>query len=195
MNFLAHLYLSGDNPKITVGNFIGDFVKGAQIEIYDEEIKTGILLHREIDSFTDNHPVVMNSKKRLRPTFRHYSPVIVDVFYDHFLASDWHLYEKKDLREFTNGFYALISEYAEIIPEKVNHMLIYMKRDDWLYHYRQKEGIQRALAGMARRTPFDSKMEMAVDYLNKDYEKYKAEFHAFFPELAQHCAEFLKSLK
>src|SRR5450432_1821563 len=90
MNFLAHLYLSGDNPQVMIGNFIGDFVKGKNLtERFDTDVAKGIALHREIDWFTDTHIVVKQSKDRLRPKYRHYAGVIVDIFYDHFLAKNW----------------------------------------------------------------------------------------------------------
>src|SRR5277367_1527199 len=101
MNFLAHLYLSGDNPKIKTGNFIGDFVKGKNLaDRFEKDIAKGIVLHREIDWFTDRHPVVKQSKDRLREKYRHYSGVIVDVFYDHFLARNWINYSSKSLSDF-----------------------------------------------------------------------------------------------
>ena len=100
MNFLAHIYLSQGHPKVTIGNFIGDFVKGTQIDRYDDEIRKGILLHRAIDHFTDTHEIVKKSKDRLRGNFRHYAPVIVDVFYDHILAREWKKYAQEDLNDF-----------------------------------------------------------------------------------------------
>ena len=103
MNFLAHIYLSFENPKILVGNFIGDFVKGKKLELYGDEIQKGILLHREIDDYTDSHPIVLETKKRLRPNYHHYAPVISDVYYDHFLASLWSNYHKTPLIEYTTG--------------------------------------------------------------------------------------------
>ena len=90
MNFLAHIYLSGDDPNIQLGNFIGDFVKGRNlVEQFGHEIAKGIELHRAIDEFTDKHPIVKLSKVRLREKYRHYAPVIVDIFYDHYLAKNW----------------------------------------------------------------------------------------------------------
>ena len=101
MNFLAHLYLSGDNPKVKVGNFIGDFVKGKNLkDRFEADIARGIGLHREIDWFTDTHSIVKQSKDRLRPKYRHYSGVIVDIFYDHFLAKNWDRYSKQLLPDF-----------------------------------------------------------------------------------------------
>ena len=193
MNFLAHIFLSDKDHEIMTGNFIGDFVKGAQMDEYPDKIKTGILLHRQIDLFTDTHPIVKKSKERLRPEFRHYSPVIVDVFYDHYLARDWNKFSSKTLAEYTAEFYETISTFKNLLPQSANHMLTYMKRDNWLYNYQFTEGIHRALSGMARRTPFDSKMEHAVTFLKKDYDAFSDEFHEFFPELRQRAADFLSS--
>ncbi len=192
MNFLAHLLLSGENDKVKIGNFIGDFVKGNQIENYEEDIQFGIRLHREIDSFTDSHPVVLKSKKRLRPTFGHYSPVIVDVFYDHFLAKNWSTFSSTDLKEFTVQFYQMISNYSSVIPQAVNNMLVYMSQKNWLYNYQFIDGIDRALTGMSKRTKFNSKMEVAALSLKENYAEFESEFHQFFPELQKHTQSFFK---
>ena len=192
MNFLAHIYLSRHNDLLKIGNFIGDFVKGRAIENYSSEVQKGIRIHRKIDEYTDNHPIVLKSKKRLRPKYRHYAPVIVDVYYDHFLASLWSNYSEHDLKQYCQNFYDLTEEYHDIIPPKAQYMLGYMKRDNWLYHYHLTEGINRALSGMARRTTFESKMEHATKNLVENYEDYRDEFHRFFPHLQQHCLEFIE---
>lgn len=190
MNFLAHLLLSGNNERVMVGNFIGDFVKGAQIENFGEEIQKGIRLHRSIDEYTDTHPVVFTSKKRLRSKFRHYAPVIVDVFYDHFIARDWHIYAGEPLLEFTHRFYETMKKYSDKIPQAVNEMLKYMMANNWLYHYQYIEGIDKALTGMSKRTKFDSKMEDAARVLEAYYEEFEKEFKEFFPDLQQHVHNF-----
>ena len=195
VNFLAHLYLSGDNDEIMVGNFIGDFVKGNRLNNFSPEIKKGIQLHRAIDHFTDTHDVVKVSKLKLRPEFRHYSPVIADVFYDHFLAKDWLKFSKIPLLKFTEDFYRKIEKFKAIVPSEVNRMVGYMKRDNWLYNYQWTEGIHRAFSGMARRTTFESKMEFATKNLELNYEAYNWEFHKFFPDLQNHCGDFLKAEK
>lgn len=194
MNFLAHVYLSGPDTHVRVGNFIGDFVKGAQLDTYPNGIRTGILLHRFIDHYTDTHPVVTQSKTRLRPAFRHYAPVIVDVFYDHFLAKDWQVYSEVPLEDFTQTFYEQIHGFRPIIPDQAAHMLTYMRRDNWLLNYRLKEGIHKALSGMARRTPYDSKMEIAVQHLEMDYDAFAEEFHTFFPDLQEQARKHLEEL-
>ena len=191
MNFLAHLFLSGENEKVKVGNFIGDFVKGNQLEKYEAEIQLGIKLHREIDHYTDSHPIVLESKKRLRPTFSHYSPVIVDVYYDHFLAKNWNKFMQVELKHYTTKFYQMIKGYSNVIPQAVNNMLVYMSETDWLYNYQFLEGIDRALTGMSRRTKFESKMEVAAKSLEEHYDLYENEFRIFFPQLQSHVTKIL----
>lgn len=192
MNFLAHLYLSGDNEKVLVGNFIGDFVKGSQMKEYAEEIQKGIRLHRSIDHFTDNHQTVLKSKIRLREKFRHYAPVIVDVFYDHFLAKNWSTFSNIPLKEYTENFYQLIKGYFNIIPKNVIHMLGFMSRDNWLYQYQFIEGIDRALTGMSKRTKYENKMDEASKSLKEHYAEFEQEFNQFFPELQHHVSNFEK---
>jgi acyl carrier protein phosphodiesterase len=188
MNFLAHLYLSGDNTKIMVGNFIGDFVKGRNaLEKFESEIIKGIEFHRAIDAFTDTHPIVSQSKDRLRPKYRHYSGVITDVFYDHYLAKNWSAYHAESLPDFADHAYQIIKSFDEILPLAVKQMLPYMIKGNWLVNYANVEGIHRALSGMSQRTPYESKMDEATTDLIENYTQFKAEFDIFFPLLAAHC--------
>ena len=194
MNFLAHLYLSGDNTSVMLGNFIGDFVKGKNlIEKVGPEMAKGIELHREIDFFTDNHPVVTQSKKRLRPKYRHYSSVIVDVFYDHYLAKNWKDYHHQLLPDYADRVYNLIQKNNALLPERVNMMMPYMIKGNWLVNYATLDGIHRALSGMTRRTPYESKMDESISDLTENYEEFKTEFITFFPELRKHCKDWLGS--
>ncbi|HIN38704.1 MAG TPA: DUF479 domain-containing protein [Flavobacteriales bacterium] len=194
MNFLAHLLLSGANDEIRIGNFIADSVKGSDLSKFSATVQTGILLHRKIDHYTDNHPVVMKSKVRLRPQFHKYSPVIVDVFYDHFLAKNWNNYASQPLEEFIACAYKLLSDNFELIPGRTQMMLPYMIKDNWLLHYREIEGIRRALTGMARRSKFESKMEYATISLEKNYKQFQEEFETFFPELITKAEQWTEEL-
>ena len=189
MNFLAHVYLSGKSKPRLVGNFMGDFVKGAQIEQLPSEIAGGVRLHRAIDSFTDAHAVVAQSKDRLRAKYRHYAGVIVDMYYDHFLAKLWEDYHAVALRPFTQQVYASLRSHWEILPERARYMLPYMEKQNWLLAYAQAEGVNRALSGMAQRTSFESGMEQAVHDLLRSYADFEAEFQAFFPELIEFVRE------
>ena len=153
------------------------------MEQFEPEIARGIALHRAIDEFTDSHPIVTVSKNRLRPTYRHYSAVIVDMFYDHLLAKNWELYYKEFLPDFAERNYLILEEFHTILPEGVKYMLPYMTKGNWLVNYARLEGIERALSGMARRSKYDSKMELAVEDLKKYYDEFTQEFSIFYPEL------------
>lgn len=193
MNFLAHISLSGDNPKIMVGNFIGDFVKGRNLlEQFEPEIARGIALHRAIDEFTDSHPIVTVSKNRLRPTYRHYSAVIVDMFYDHLLAKNWEQYYTDFLPDFAERSYHTLEKFHHILPEGVKFMLPYMTKGNWLVNYARMEGIERALTGMARRSKHESKMELAVEDLKKNYDDFTQEFSIFYPQLQAFSKNWLE---
>lgn len=184
MNFLAHAYLSPDNKKILLGNFIGDFIKGRQaLNKYDPEVIRGVELHRAIDEFTDDHPVVHESKNRLRSTYRHYAGVIVDVFYDHFLAMHWNKFHHEPLEKFATDTYRSIETFSAVLPLPFKRMLPYMISGNWLVNYQQIAGVHRALSGMATRTPYISKMEQASGDLQKYYDEFNHEFEVFFPEL------------
>lgn len=184
MNFLAHVYLSGNNQELMIGNFIGDFVKAKDLnQRFSADIVRGIELHWAIDEFTDKHDVVQQSKNRLRPKYRHYSGVIVDMFYDHFLAKNWSEFHESSLEDFALRFYDILNKNEAILPRDVQRMMPYMIRGNWFLNYGYKEGIHRALSGMSRRTSFDSKMDEAVVDLSKHYPLFENEFKAFFPKL------------
>ena len=183
MNFLAHIYLSFDDPQITLGNFMADSIRGRDYLHLPERIQKGVLLHRAIDTFTDTHPITRKSSKRLHSRYRHYSMVIVDIYYDHFLARNWDAYSDISLEDFTENFYTLLEENMHLMPETVQRMTPYMISDNWLLSYRELEGIHRVLKGLNRRTGLKSGMDMAVEELADFYGEFEAEFTAFFDEL------------
>jgi len=193
MNFLAHLYLSGDNEEIIVGNFIADHVKGNNSFKFSKGIQNGILLHREIDTYTDSHPIFLQSKSRLAGKYRKYAGVIVDMFYDHFLSANWELYSEQSLEEFTSQIHDVIIKRYPILPHKSQQFIAYMNKFNWLKGYGTIGGLSRALKGMATRTPFESKMEYAVEDLTNNYELFKKEFQDFFPEVIEYADEYLKT--
>lgn len=196
MNFLAHAYLSGEHRKILVGNFTGDFIKGKQaLARYEPDIIRGVELHRAIDEFTDAHPVVHQSKDRLRAGYRHYAGVIVDVFYDHFLAAEWPTYHAATLEKFASGIYRTLEDFSSVLPTTFKRMLPYMINGNWLVNYREIQGIHRSLSGMASRTPYESRMEFASRDLEKHYDAFRDEFTSFFPELKTFAAEWLAGNK
>ncbi|HMB62259.1 MAG TPA: acyl carrier protein phosphodiesterase [Eudoraea sp.] len=183
MNFLAHIYLSFEDEEIAIGNFIADSIRGKNYKHLPPRIQKGVLLHRAIDTYTDAHPIHRKSSKRLHKHFSHYSRVIVDIFYDHFLAKNWARYSQVPLELFVEGFYELLKANFEIMPDGVKRMMPYMIADNWLYNYSRLEGIERVLNGMNRRTKNKSKMNFAIIDLKEHYDDFEKEFTSFFEEL------------
>ena len=193
MNYLAHIFLSGDEQDLMVGNFIADAVKGKQIDEYEEGIQQGIKLHRAIDTFTDSHAITKQSKQRLYDKYRHYAGVIVDIYYDHFLAQNWATYHASHLQEYTVEVYGILEDYNSILPDRIKYMLQYMVPQNWLLNYAHFEGIERVLTGMSNRTKFDSGMEYAINELKEHYSLFEQEFEAFFPLLQEYVEETIQS--
>lgn len=183
MNFLAHLYLSGADEQRMIGNFIADHVRGSSINQLPPDIRHGVQLHRKIDHYTDHHPVVAETKSRLRPVVGKYAPVVADIFYDHFLARNWNRFSDTPLEAFAGSFYKLISRHDEWIPERTKRMLSFMIPGNWLVSYAEIEGIERVLKGMSRRAAFVNDMDMGGLELKKNYNDYQDEFNRFFPDL------------
>ncbi|SHF89680.1 Acyl carrier protein phosphodiesterase [Salegentibacter echinorum] len=183
MNFLAHIYLSGDDDELKIGNFIADSVKGKQYLKYPERIQKGIILHRAIDSFTDTHPIVSQSVSKLFDKYGHYSRVIMDVLYDHFLAANWKNYSDIWLKTYTEDFYKLLQDNYKVLPKKVQNFLPYMVSQNWLYSYRTIDGIEKILSQMGRRITHPVAMNLAVNELREFYSEFEEEFNAFFEEL------------
>ncbi len=186
MNFLSHLHLSGDSEGLIIGNYIADSVKGSAYNKFSHEIQQGILLHRKIDAFTDIHPTVGQSKKRLREKYKKYSSVIVDIYYDHYLASNWKHYSTVDLQNFSSNIYKIVERHHDILPEKSQRFTKYMMQYNILYAYSTFDGIERVLQGMARRSKFESNMEYAIADLKENYHLFGEEFKSFYPELKRY---------
>ena len=194
MNFLAHIYLSGNDKAITIGNFIADGIYGKQYKKFPKDIQTGIILHREIDTFTDAHKTVRQSTKRLHKNYSHYSGVIVDILYDHFLAKNWNNYSDVPLEEYVDDFYDTLKDSFEILPTRVQKMMPYMIADNWLLSYASIGGIQRVLNGMNRRIKNIDNMNEATEELEEFYEEFESEFTAFFAELISFSSSKLLEL-
>ena len=183
MNFLAHIYLSFDDEEITLGNFFADHIRGNKFGHLPIKIQKGILLHREIDTFTDSHPTVRKSSKRLHKNYSHYSRVIVDIYYDHFLAKNWSDYSDVPLDEYVENFYNLLEDNYDVLPMATKRMMPYMMADNWLLNYANLAGINNVLHGMNRRTKNKSKMNFAILDLEEHYTEFENEFTSFFEEL------------
>lgn len=191
MNFLAHIYLSGDNDLIKIGNFMADGIRGKQFKNYPLEVQKGIVLHRAIDTFTDAHPVFRQSTKKLHSRYHHYAGVIVDVFYDHFLAKNWVNYSDEDLDDYVAAFYQSLSDNIPILSERTITIMPYMIKQNWLLSYQTIEGIDKILTQMDSRTKNQSKMRFASEELTEFYTEFEQDFTLFFEDLRAHAKQKL----
>jgi acyl carrier protein phosphodiesterase len=193
MNFLAHLYLSQNNKNIMIGNFIADHIKGNQFNHYNDEIKKGIFLHREIDTFTDAHEIVRKSKRRLHERYKHYDGVIIDIFYDYFLAKNWEMYSNISLQDYANNVYELLTTNHEILPLKSQQFVKYLIEYNMLFNYQFENGIERVLNGMNNRTKGKSQMNLAIEDLRNLHQEFEEDFFLFFRDLQEFTNEKLKN--
>lgn len=189
MNFLAHIYLSGNNDLVKIGNFMADGIRGKQFESYPLDVQKGISLHRAIDTFTDAHPIFRESTKKLHARYHHYAGVIVDVFYDHFLAKNWTIYSDENLEDFIQRFYQSLKDNSNILSERTAGFMAVMFRENWLLSYKTVEGISTILTQMDRRTKNQSQMRYAAQELQQYYAEFENEFTLFFEELRAHANE------
>lgn len=185
MNFLAHIYLSGNDDLLKIGNFIADTIRGKQYLDYPEMMQKGILLHRRIDTFTDEHLIFRRSKKRLIAEFGHYSGVIVDIFYDYFLAKNWQKYSEEPLNEYVQDFYMLLQQHKHLLNERANYLIFYMIKENWLESYQTLEGIEKIFYQMDRRTDFRSKMRLAPQFLQNNETDFEQDFFQFFSDISK----------
>lgn len=189
MNYLAHFYLSDNKEGLIIGNYIADDVKGKDFSNYSEEVQKGILLHRKIDDYTDSHDDVFKSKERIREHQRKYSPVVIDVFYDYFLAKNWAIYSEDDLHDFTLNIYKVLFKKISRLPMDSQVRLPFMAKSNWLYNSRKVAGIQKALTGLSKRTSYDNNMDQAHLLLVELEDEFQTDFESFFPDLITHVKQ------
>ena len=193
MNYLAHAYLSFNQPELLVGNMISDHVKGRKQYDYAEGILKGIKLHRAIDSFTDEHEATRQAKEYFRKDYRLYAGAFVDVVYDHYLALDTNSFASDDDLQATASFtYDTLQDYEAILPEKFQPMLPYMKAQNWLYNYQFKWGIEKSLAGVVRRSKYLEESARAFATFETNYVALKECYCIFFPELKTMAQKLLR---
>jgi acyl carrier protein phosphodiesterase len=195
MNYLAHAWLSFNQPQILVGNMISDFIKGKKQFDYPNIIQKGIQLHRAIDNFTDTHEATQQLKLFFKPQYRLYAGAFADVVYDHFLAIDESEFlTDADLNQFATTTYQILETNYTILPEVFQKMLPYMKEYNWLYNYRYKWGIEKSFAGLARRARYLPETAVAFELFNENYDAMQFIYQQFFPEIKTFAAHQMQQL-
>ena len=185
MNYLAHLYLSAPTEDAWLGSLLGDFVKGPLDQRYSQHITYAIALHRRIDSFTDAHPVVLRSKSRVSAVRRRYAGIMIDMFYDHFLASNWSEFHDEPLKVFTARIYEILRNRSAILPDQLNYMAPRMTQSDWLASYAHIDSIHSALDRMGNRLKRDNRLLNSADELRDHYAALESDFRIFMPQVVQ----------
>jgi acyl carrier protein phosphodiesterase len=183
MNYLAHIYLSGDSDEIMLGNFIGDYVKGNKHMHYPEQVAFGIRLHRSIDLFTDQHSDVRRCINLLKPGYGRYAGIVVDVFLDHFLAANWNDYSEYTLHQFARHAHAVFLSNFGLLPFRVKQFLPFLIQHKRLESYAERENLYQVLEIMSRRTSLPANSQWAMQILFQEYEQFGALFRSFFAEM------------
>ena len=183
MNFLAHAYLSFNHPELLVGNMISDFVKGKKKFDYAPSIQQGIVLHREIDTFTDVHAATKNAITFLKPAVGLYAGAFVDVAFDHFLANDPHEFSDFSLRQHASDTYKTLSTFSTVLPFDFQRMFPFMVSQNWLYNYKNISGTESSFGGVVRRAKYLSSSKEVFELFRLHYSALQECYNEFFPEL------------
>ncbi|MFT6336979.1 MAG: acyl carrier protein phosphodiesterase [Saprospiraceae bacterium] len=193
MNFLAHMFLTYGDKKLTVGNYVADFIRNRDLVLFPKKVVKGIMLHRHIDHYTDTHEEVLRSTRKLRKRHKKYAPVVIDVFYDYILSKNWETYTNVPIREFADEIYVTLNEYSHLFPIHLQDITERMIADDFLLQYGKKSGMRKTFERIGIRAKFKSNFATAFDDLEKDFDEIQDGFNAFFPDLIAEVEKKKKS--
>ncbi|MCX7744388.1 MAG: ACP phosphodiesterase [Flavobacteriales bacterium] len=185
MNFLAHAFLAGSNPGLIVGNMLADSVNKKQYQQLPYDIRAGIDHHRQIDVFTDTHPLVRSSRELFFPHIRHYAAVIIDVIFDHYLAKNWYKYHSQPLDDFETSLYRLLDQYSLYFSEKYSFMYSRMKAHRWLYNYQFNTYIEQTICNLKHRSAEFKEADITLLVFRNNYSLLERNFFAFFDALCK----------
>lgn len=194
MNYLAHFYLAEQSSEGLLGSLLGDFVKGRLDDRFPQTVRRGIALHRAIDSFTDAHPLHLESRNRIGGERRRYAGIIIDVCYDHFLCRHWAEYSSESLDRFAARVYDILRQHQDALPDRLRRMVPHMIANDWLGSYAELENVGRALDGIAERIVRSNPLAGAVIEIEANYGELDGDFQRFFPQLRDQAERILSTL-
>ena len=183
MNYLAHVYLSGNNKDIVIGNFITNNIKGNNYKKFNINWQKGILLHRFIDSYTDSHYIFREHSKLFFNSHRHYSRVLIDIFYDHFLAKNWKKYSLTTLVSFELDFYKTLKENINKFPSDILNKINFFINQNLFTKYSSIEGLIHVLKKMEKKTVYESNLATSIDKFISFSPKMELQFFIFFEDM------------
>ena len=191
MNYLAHLLLSGSDEDVIFGNFIGDAIKGKQYQDYSVSIQKGIRLHRQIDTFTDSHPVYLQSKRKFYKNYPKISGVITDILYDHLLCLEWDKHTNEKLPVFIDKSYEFLDTRIQEMPIRIGLVYSHMRKHNWFVRYQTIEGTALSLMQIGKRMGFGSSVGNSVMEFKQNEAMFIEEFNTFFHEIKAFSKDFL----
>lgn len=195
MNYLAHAYLSFEDPDVLAGNMMSDYVKGKTQYDYTPAVQIGIRLHRAIDAFTDHHPATHNIAELFKPHYKRYAAAFADIVYDYFLANDVQQFPTPAVLEaFAQRTYAALNLPQQQYPPKFSNVLPFMVSQNWLYHYRSEDGIQKSFAGMVRRAAYLTESDTAFAIFKENKIYLGEQYELFFPNVKKFAIHTLRQL-
>lgn len=195
MNFLAHFYLSDNNPDLVTGNFLGDMMRKSEWKNLPNPIRLGILQHHEIDRFTDSHEIVKNTKEEFLKEQKLFSGVVLDIFMDYFLAKNWNDYHTDSLDEYSLWVYNSLANNTPLFNRKAELTFDHMQKNNWLVNYASFEGIGRILYGMSRRTKHENKIAESISILKEKETQLEHIFNLFFIDLKKNSQASIDKLR
>lgn len=195
MNYLAHIYLSGDDKERRIGGFIADAVKGSDLTRFPENIRQGIILHRKIDQFTDTHPAVKTLTRDLRNRFGRYAVILPDMYFDHLLALHFNEYSRQSLLCFSYKFYCSLLVYYRFLPIRIRRFMWHFMFTNRLYRYKSAEGLKESLNIMASYHRIVMDVDEAVQYLELNFPQIDRLFKDFFTQLQSATRTWIKDMQ
>ncbi len=190
MNYLAHMYLSCSDEDLIIGNMLVDMMNIKRLRELPEQYHKGFELHRLIDRYTDDHPMVKEATQKLRDHHRKYAPVVIDIFYDYVLSLEWERYSGEDIQEFCNGIYEVIKKHLHNLPEDIVIRLNKMIASNFLMTCSSPEAIRGVFDIIDGRARFTNSFSLATDDLLEDYEYYRDNFFKFFPDMIAQAGNY-----
>ena len=183
MNYLAHALLAGPDPQWVLGSYLGDHVRGTAWRDYPDAVARGIVLHRKIDVFTDQHPAFRRGRRRLEPAYRRYGGILLDMFFDHFLARQFAALTGRHLPLFACTCYATIEIHSHLLPQSLARFASYQYEHNLLVNYASEHTLSRSLAGIATRMRRPGPLASGLQQLHANREGFEADFAALWQDL------------
>ncbi len=186
MNYLAHTFLSPADPLILMGNLWGDLLRPKDYETLLPGVLNGIILHKSIDAFTDQHSGVDQIIKLLRPFQGKYTPVVADVLMDFILSKFWHMFHEETIEIFCHKKYNLVSKHLHFIPERLHPRINRMLSNQWLESCKNRERMAITLRMLSGRASFENNIPDAMQPYDLHEHTMDRLFLTFFEDLRAH---------